>query len=192
MTEMGAVGFECQCQLGPHVNEGHFMLEVIDPATGKAVPEGARGEVVLTNLRRAGSPLIRYRTGDLAEASYSRCACRRTFALLKGGLLGRADDMITIRGINVFPSAIENILRQFPEIVEFQGEVTREREMAELVLHLETAPGLEAQQKGLADAVMSRLHVNLNLRPVIQFAACGSLPRSEMKSRRFRVTAPRG
>jgi phenylacetate-CoA ligase len=190
MTEMGAVGFECQHQFGPHVNEGHFVLEVIDPVSGKPVDEGERGEVVLTNLRRAGSPLIRYRTGDLAEASYSRCACRRTFALLRGGLLGRADDMITIRGINVFPSAIENILRQFPEIVEFQGEVTREREMAELILHLETAPGMENQRKGLADSVMSRLHVNLNLRPVIKFADCGSLPRSEMKSRRFRVSSP--
>lgn len=192
MTEMGALGYECQHQLGPHVNEGHFILEVIDPATGQAVEEGQRGEVVLTNLRRSGSPLIRYRTGDLAEASYSRCGCRRTFALLRGGLLGRADDMITIRGINVFPSAIENILRQFPEIIEFQGEVTREREMAELILHLETAPGMDQQHKALADQVMSKLHVNLNLRPVIKFADCGSLPRSEMKSRRFRVTAPRG
>src|SRR6185503_19170604 len=136
-----------------------------------------------------GSPLIRYRTGDLAEVSYKRCACRRTFALLRGGLLGRADDMITIRGINVFPSAIENILRQFPEIVEFQGEVRREREMSELVLHLEVAKTDPLEQKRIADAVISRLHGNLNLRPAIQFAATGSLPRSEMKSRRFRVAS---
>jgi phenylacetate-CoA ligase len=189
MTEMGAVGFECQCQLGPHVNEGHFILEIISPETGQPVEEGQRGEVVLTNLRRLGSPLIRYRTGDLAEASYSRCACRRTFALLRGGLLGRSDDMITIRGINVFPSAIENILRQFPEIVEFQGEVRREREMSELVLHLEITKTDPLEKKQIAEAVISRLHVNLNLRPAIQFAANGSLPRSEMKSRRFRVAA---
>ncbi|MSO19054.1 MAG: phenylacetate--CoA ligase family protein [Acidobacteria bacterium] len=188
MTEMGAVGFECQHQLGPHVNEAHFILEVIDPKTGKQVGAGERGEIVLTNLRRAESPLIRYRTGDLAEATYTRCSCRRTFALLRGGLLGRADDMITIRGINVFPAAIENILRRFPEIVEFQGEVTREREMAELTLHLETDRLKDAQLPAFAEKVISALHVSLNLRPAVKFAASGTLPRAEMKSRRFRVT----
>jgi phenylacetate-CoA ligase len=192
MTEMGAYGFECRYQLGPHVNEANFIVELLDPATMQPAGEGCRGEVVLTTLARVGSPVIRYRTGDLAEASWKRCRCGRTYALLRGGLLGRSDDMITVRGINVFPSSIENILRRFPEVVEFQGEVIMEREMAELLLRLETA-GLEAhQQQQLAEQVVGAVRAGIHLRPMIQFAAPGSLPRAEMKSRRFRVaTVPR-
>jgi phenylacetate-CoA ligase len=194
MTEVAAYGFECQKQLGPHAIESEFIIEVIDPATGCAVPDGARGEVVLTTLGRIGSPLIRYRTSDLAEVTRKRCACGRTFALLRGGILGRADDMITIRGVNVFPSAIENILRRFPEIVEFQGEVIVQREMQELLLRLETA-GLGTDQNkdqhdSLAQRVVSALHTSLNLRPSVEFAPPGSLPRPEHKARRFSV-APR-
>ena len=187
MTEMGAVGFECQHQLGPHVNEGDFIVEILDPETQQPVADGARGEVVLTNLGRIGSPVIRYRTGDLAEATWDRCRCGRTFALLRGGLLGRADDMITVRGINVFPSSIENILRRFPEIVEFQGEVTIQREMHELLLRLETDGLAREPQQQLADRVIGAIHAGIHLRPIVEFAAAGSLPRAEMKSRRFRA-----
>ena len=187
MTELGAYGFECSQQLGPHVNEGEFIVEVLDPGTSQPVEEGCRGEVVLTNLGRVCSPLIRYRTGDLAEASWKRCRCGRSYALLRGGLLGRADDMITVRGVNVFPSAIENILRRFPEVVEFQGEIIREREMSELLLRLETE-GLEReQQQQLAEQVVGAIRASIQLRPTVQFAPPGSLPRAEMKSRRFRV-----
>ncbi|MBI2819050.1 MAG: AMP-binding protein [Acidobacteria bacterium] len=190
MTEMGAYGFECQEQRGPHVNESQFIVEFLDPETGQPVADGERGEVVLTNLNRLGSPLIRYRTGDLVEATRKPCGCGRTFALLQGGILGRADDMITIRGVNVFPSAIENILRRFPEVVEFQGEVAVVKEMHELVLRLET-DGLAAEdQRLLAEKVIAELHTSLNLRPLLEFAPPGSLPRAEMKSRRFRL-APR-
>jgi phenylacetate-CoA ligase len=189
MTELGAYAFECSQQIGPHVNEGEFILEILDPKTSEPVGEGGRGEVVLTNLGRVCSPLIRYRTGDLAEATWKRCRCGRTYVLLRGGLLGRADDMITVRGVNVFPSSIENILRRFPEVVEFQGEVIVEREMAELLLRLET-PALEQMHlERLAEQVSGAIHNNIHLRPIIQFAAPGSLPRAEMKSRRFRVVS---
>ena len=186
MTEMGGYGFECQAQLGPHVNESDFILEVLDPQTQEPVTEG-RGEIVLTNLGRVCSPLIRYRTGDLAEVTRKRCECGRTFALLKGGLLGRADDMMTIRGINVFPSAIENILRRFPEVAEFQGIVTQQQEMQELLLRLETESLEEGQQPALAQRIIVEMHTRLHLRPLVEFAPPGSLPRAEMKSRRFRV-----
>jgi phenylacetate-CoA ligase len=185
MTEMGAYGFECRLQLGPHVNEADFILELIDSETMQPVQDGSRGEIVLTTLGRSGSPVIRYRTGDLAEVSRKRCRCGRTFALLRGGLLGRTDDMITVRGINVFPSSIENILRQFPEVVEFQGEIVVEREMSELLLRLETN-GLEThQQPQFVERVVSAMRAGIHLRPMIQFAPPGSLPRAEMKSRRF-------
>lgn len=188
MTEIGGVGFECREQVGPHVIESQFIAEVIDPKTGESLEEG-HGEIVLTTLGRAATPLIRFRSGDLADVVRKRCACGRTFAHLRGGLLGRADDMLTIRGVNVFPSAIENILRRFPEIVEFQGIVTRAMEMQELLLRLE-AEGLdEAGRQGLARRVAAEMHTRLQLRPAIEFAAPGSLPRAEMKSRRFRVEA---
>jgi phenylacetate-CoA ligase len=185
MTEAGAVGFECRHQLGPHVNEAEFLLEILDPEMHQTVGEGVCGEVVLTTLGRIGSPLIRYRTGDLAEASWKRCRCGRTFAVLRGGLLGRADDMITVRGINVFPSSIENILRRFPEVVEFQGDVVVEREMSELLLRLETSGLAPEQQPQFAERVIGAIRAAIQLRPTIQFAAPGSLPRAEMKSRRF-------
>ena len=192
MTEAGAVGFECRHQLGPHVNEADFLLEILDPETHRPVGEGVRGEVVLTTLSRIGSPLIRYRTGDLAEASWKRCRCGRTFALLRGGLLGRADDMITVRGINVFPSSIENILRRFPEVVEFQGEVVVEREMSELLLRLETNGLALEQESQFAERVIGAIRSGIQLRPSIQFAPPGSLPRAEMKARRFlRAPAPK-
>ncbi len=188
MTEVGGVGFECSAQVGPHVIENEFIAEVIDPKTGESLEEG-HGEIVLTTLGRAATPLIRFRSGDLADVARKRCACGRTFAHLRGGLLGRADDMMTIRGVNVFPSAIENILRRFPEIVEFQGIVTRAMEMQELWLRLETEGLDEAGQQGLARRVVAEMHTRLQLRPAIEFAAPGSLPRAEMKSRRFRVEA---
>ena len=186
LTEIGGTGYECQHQLGPHINESEFILEVIDPETGEPVADGQRGEVVLTNLGRVGSPLIRYRTGDLVDVTRQRCVCGRTFALFQGGILGRSDDMITVRGINIFPSAIENILRIFPEVVEFQGEVLRDREMDELLLRLETDNLQEDQQQSLGNRIVSEMQMRLNLRPRLQFMPPGSLPRAEMKSRRFR------
>ena len=192
MTEMGAYGLECQEQRGPHVNESEFIAEFLDPETGEPVADGERGEIVLTNLCRAGSPLIRYRTGDLVEATRKPCGCGRSFALLQGGILGRSDDMITIRGVNVFPSAIENILRRFPEVVEFQGEVVLEREMHQLVLKVETHGLTLEEQQSLEQKVIGELHTSLNLRPTLEFAPPGSLPRAEMKSRRFRIPQPSG
>src|SRR6185503_739385 len=99
MTEMGAYGYECQAQSGPHVNESEFVAAVIDPVTG--APASA-GELVLTNLGRLGSPLVRYRTGDRVRLAAAPCACGRTFARLEGGILGRLDDMLIVRGVNVF------------------------------------------------------------------------------------------
>ncbi|HET8841170.1 MAG TPA: AMP-binding protein, partial [Ktedonobacteraceae bacterium] len=96
MTEMGAYGFSCSEQQGVHVNEGEFIAEVLDRTTGKQVPPGQVGELILTNLGRWGSPAIRYRTGDLVQHGGYTCACGRSFLFLPGGVLGRADDMLTV------------------------------------------------------------------------------------------------
>ena len=182
MTEMGAYGFECEGQSGLHINEDEFIAEMVDPKTLKPVEEGQKGELVLTNLGRIGMPLIRYRTGDLGVISPESCTCGRRWVRLIGGVLGRTDDMITVHGINVFPSAIENIVRRHPEVVEFAIEVHRRREMHELHLKVEI--------QGAPDAVLERLRqefsTDLRIRAGIEQVADGSLPRFELKSRRLR------
>jgi len=175
MTEMGAYGYECEAQAGLHVNESEFIAEVIDPATGAASREG---ELVLTTLGRLGSPLIRYRTGDRVRLAEGPCACGRTFARLEGGILGRLDDMLIVRGVNVFPSAIEAIVRRFP-VEEFRIEVFREGELDEVRLLLEVEGGAAGALR-VQEALRAGLGLRLDVAPV----AAGSLPRFELKARR--------
>ncbi|TMK24974.1 MAG: phenylacetate--CoA ligase, partial [Actinobacteria bacterium] len=130
-TEVGATGFSCEAEDGVHLIEREFVAEVRDLATGAVSDEGD-GELVLTNLGRWGMPVLRYRMGDRVTAVRGRCACGRTLVKLAGGITGRVDDMVTVRGVNVFPSAIEAIVRRFAEIEEYRVEVTRVREMDEL------------------------------------------------------------
>ena len=111
MTEVGAYGFECVAQAGLHVNELEFVAEVLDPESGQPVAPGEVGELTLTNLDRWAAPVLRYRSGDRVRLAAGACACGRTFARLEGGLLGRVDDMLVVRGVNVFPSALEGIVR---------------------------------------------------------------------------------
>jgi phenylacetate-CoA ligase len=181
MTELGATGFTCSAQAGVHLIESEFVFEVIDPQTLQPVAPGGQGELVATNLGRAGMPLIRYRTGDLVQIDESPCACGRTFARLPRGIMGRADDMFVIRGVNVFPSAIEGVLREFPEVSEFRIEVFSRRSMAELKVLLDPQPGANRE---LADLVAERLRDRLLLRVPCETVPAGSLPRFELKARR--------
>ena len=184
-TEVGAYAFECVAQPGGvHINEQEFIAEAIDPATGAAVQEGERGELVMTNLGRYGSPVIRYRTGDLVQPSYQPCACGRSFMLLRGGVLGRADDMIIVRGVNVFPGAIENVMREFSDIEEFKIETFVREELREIKLTVEPAPDC-ASVAALDEKVSRRFRERLGLRPEVEVVAPGTLPRFELKARRF-------
>ncbi len=182
MTELGATGFTCQEQSGVHLIETEFIFEVIDPVTLQPVQEGAQGELVATNLGRAGMPVIRYRTGDLVQLDRTPCSCGRTFARLNGGILGRADDMLVVRGVNVFPSAIEGVLREFAEVSEFRIEVFSSRSMAELRVLLDPRTGSE---DNLARRVSNRLNERLLLRVPCELVAPGSLPRFELKAQRL-------
>jgi phenylacetate-CoA ligase len=179
MTEMGAVSFECQAQAGLHVNESEFVAEVIDPATGRPTLEG---ELVLSNLGRLGSPVVRYRTGDRVKVASGPCPCGRTFLRLEGGILGRVDDMLVVRGVNVFPSALEGIVRRFPAVDEFLIEVYRREEMDEVRLLLEIGDG---DGPGAATAVRDAVRMNLGIRVETSAVARGSLPRWELKARRL-------
>jgi phenylacetate-CoA ligase len=183
MTELGATGFTCQAQAGVHLIESEFIFEVINPETGQPVPTGSQGELVATNLGRTGSPLIRYRTGDLVQLDTRPCTCGRTFARLAGGILGRADDMLIVRGVNVFPSAIEGVLREFPEVVEFRIEVSSERSMTEVRVLLELGAGC-ADGSNVVERVAERLHERLLLRVPCELVSPGTLPRFELKARR--------
>ena len=178
MTEMGAYGYECAAQAGLHVNESEFIAEILDPATGLAAREG---ELVLTNLGRLGSPVIRYRTGDRARWADGPCACGRTFGRLEGGILGRLDDMLIVRGVNVFPSAVDGIVRRFSAVDEYQIEIFREGELDEARILLEVV-GDDAPS--VCTAVQEALRAGLGLRLPVMPAAPRTLPRFELKARR--------
>jgi phenylacetate-CoA ligase len=178
MTEMGAYGFECAAQAGLHVNESEFIAEIVDPVSGAPAQEG---ELVLSNLGRLGSPVIRYRTGDRVRAADGPCACGRTFLRLEGGILGRVDDMLVVRGVNVFPSALEGIVRRFPAVDEFQIEVYRRQQMDEVRLLLEVA---HAEPPSILAAVREAARVELGIRIDVAPVPARSLPRYELKARR--------
>jgi phenylacetate-CoA ligase len=175
MTEMGAYGYECAAQAGLHVNESEFIAEVIDPATGRAASEG---ELVLTNLGRLGSPAIRYRSGDRVRLAASPCACGRSFLRLENGILGRLDDMLIVRGVNVFPSAIEAVVRRFRAVEEFQIEVFRDGELDEVRVLI------EAVDATLTRAVQDAFRAEMGLRLDVCAVAPQTLPRHELKARR--------
>jgi phenylacetate-CoA ligase len=178
MTEMGAYGFECAAQSGLHVNEGEFIAEVVDPTTGRPADEG---ELILTNLGRLGSPLLRYRTGDRVRVARQPCGCGRRFLRLEGGILGRVDDMLIVRGVNVFPSALEGIVRRFPTVDEFLIEVYRRGQLDEVRLLLE----ISGQPAAVVAAVQEAVHVDLGIRVEAVPVPGQSLPRYELKARRL-------
>ena len=179
-TEVGAHGFSCSARDGVHINESEFIAEVVDTTTGEAREEGD-GELVLTNLGRWGMPVIRYRTGDRVTAVRGTCSCGRTLVKLAGGIAGRVDDMVTVRGVNVFPSAIEAILRRFAEVGEYRIALARVREMDELRCTVE-APA------DVAERVAGAIHRELGIRCVVEAVAHGTLPRFETKAKRFNKT----
>ena len=183
-SEVGAHSFECELQPGGiHIIESEFIPEVIDPQTEKEMPPGETGELVITNLGRPGFPVIRYRTGDIVRLDLQACACGRTLARFDGGLLGRTDDMLTIRGVNVYPTAIENVIRQFSAVDEFQVTVERRQEMRHLEVQIEVHSGHEAEE--VRARVEQAIYGALSLRPTVTVAPPGALTRFEMKARRF-------
>jgi len=177
MTEMGAYGYACREQNGIHVNEEQFYAEVINPETLQPVAEGEKGELVLTNFGRYGFPLIRYRTGDVVLNSSKKCPCGNPYKFFEGGIIGRADDMVIIRGINIFPQSIEAIVREFPEISEFRIVYYTVEEMDEVKVQYEGG-------KDLAGPLASRLRERIGLRIEVEPVEDGTLTRFEMKARR--------
>jgi phenylacetate-CoA ligase len=184
MTEVGPLAVECpENRGGLHLLETECIPEILDPTTHQPVPPGTPGELVITNLGRTGSPLLRYRTGDLVMADTEPCPCGRHLLRLKGGILGRLDDMVTIRGNNVFPASIEGILREFPEIAEYRIDVETRRSMQHIKITIEPHPGSASAL--LLETVNRTIKDRLHFQAEIVECPPGELPRFELKSRRF-------
>jgi phenylacetate-CoA ligase len=185
LTEVGPIGIECrESPAGLHILENECIAELIDPATTSPVEPGQVGELVLTNLGRWGSPAIRYRTGDLARVSPEPCPCGRSFVRLEGGILGRTDDMIYVRGNNVYPSALEAVVRRFSDLAEYRVQVDRNGPLA--ALRLEVEPAQAELGPRLAAQVERAIRDELLFRADVKAVPPGSLPRFEMKAQRFK------
>ncbi len=176
-TEVGPWGYADVERRGLQVLECEFIPEFLSVDAGGPAAEGELAELVLTCLGRTGCPIIRYRTGDLVRPVWQHNQATR-FVLLEGGVLGRVDDMLIIRGMNVFPSAIEQILRGFPEVLEYRMTARKDREMDHLSIEIEDR--LEAPAR-----VAEELHLRLGLKIDVHSVEIGSLPRFEGKGQRF-------
>ena len=170
MTELGPTGHSCTARDGVHLIESEFIFEVM--------PDG---ELVATNLGRWGMPLIRYRTGDRVQVSRDPCSCGSPFLKVLGGIQGRVDDMFTVRGVNLFPSQVEDIVRRHPRVAEFAIERRRERQMDEVTLLVEGSVDVDRLEAELRQA--------LGVRIPCRIVSDGTLPRSELKSRRILRTS---
>lgn len=186
MTETGPVTYECPMQPGVlHVNETFYFAEILN-TQGRAVVPGEPGELVLTPLGRAGSPLLRYKTGDMVKAvTQTKCRCGRSDLALSGGILGRIDDMVVVRGVNVYPTAFEDLLRNFSQLAEYQIEVDKTKALAEL--HLQVEPVDADANADLANEIHAAIQHTFHLRVPVTIVPTGSLPRFEMKAKRWKV-----
>jgi phenylacetate-CoA ligase len=191
MTEVGPVSYGCPARPGAmHVIESGYVAEIVDPVSGAMMEPGGRGELILTNLGRTGSPLLRYRTGDIVErGAPGVCACGSSDLVLEGGILTRTDDMVIIRGVNLYPSAIEDVLRAWPEIAEYRVTVGASKALSDIRIQVELKT--PESPDGFVHHLENALQCAFTLRIPVSVAPCGSLPRFEMKARRwFRQESP--
>ena len=182
------VAYECSAQHGMHINEDHFIVEVIDPETGEPVPDGEKGELVFTCISKEALPLIRYRTRDISAVTREKCACGRTFLRMKKPQ-GRTDDMLIIRGVNVFPSQVESVLLGFDFVTpNYQITVSREGALDSVRIDVEMAPGVafdtvrEVEQH--ARTLRGAIEQVLNIAATVRLVPPGTLERSEGKAKR--------
>ncbi|MBR3862588.1 MAG: phenylacetate--CoA ligase, partial [Clostridia bacterium] len=187
-TSGPGVAFECEAQKGMHINEDHFLAEIIDPDTGEVLPEGSKGELVFTSLDKEAFPLLRYRTRDICVLNRTPCACGRTHVRMAKPM-GRSDDMMIIRGVNVFPSQIETVLLNEGYAPNYQIVVDRAKNNDTLDVYVELSPeqftdtvsGITAREKALAGAMRTMLGIGA----VIHLVAPKTIARSEGKAVRI-------
>lgn len=176
------IGISCQHDTGMHYWDDYIYIEIIDPETGKPVPDGEMGEIVITTLVKEGAPLIRYRTHDLSRIIPGTCPCGSPFPRLDT-IMGRTDDMMKIKGVNVFPSQIEEILRQFPEVSsEYQIRISHLDGKDTLRIYVETNGSVDFLE--LSDRIAATVKSRIGFTPLVKVVELGVLPRSEKKSKR--------
>jgi len=184
------VAMECGCRSGLHLNSRHFLAEIIDPATGEVLPEGEEGELVITTLTKEAMPLVRYRTRDLTRIIPEPCPCGRTGIRL-ARVKGRSDDMLIIRGVNVYPSQVEALLARIAGLsLNYQLEVTEKDYLKELTVHCESEAALDEEaSRNLARFASKKLNEGLGIRVGFNLLAPGTLERSTGKAVRIRKAA---
>ena len=191
-TSGPGVAFECKEQRGMHINEDHFIAEIIDPDTGEVLPEGSRGELVFTSLDKQAFPLLRYRTRDICMLSREKCSCGRTFVRMAKPM-GRSDDMLIIRGVNVFPSQVETVLLAEGYAPNYRIELDRVNNTDTFDVFVELLPeqlsdtpeGVFKREKSLAAAITTMV----GIRPAVHLVPPKTIARSEGKA--VRVTDKR-
>ena len=184
LSEMCGPGVAAECleaRDGLHVHEDHFLVEVVDPESGDALPEGGEGELVFTTLVKEAMPMLRYRTGDIGSLTFEPCTCGRTTARIRG-LRGRRDDMITVRGVNLYPSNVEHLLLSVPDVApHYQLVVDRLGAMDEVTVHCEPVSP-EVDTEALRTTVETVLHEHTGIRITVELLEPGGVPRSEGKA----------
>ena len=190
MSELMGPGVsgECEYLCGMHINEDHFIPEIIDAKTGEVLPEGEKGELVITCIKKDALPLIRYRTKDITRLIYEPCKCGRTLCRMEN-LSGRTDDMLKVRGVNVFPGQIEEVILGFDELgPHYEIVVEREGYSDKLTVRVELARSTDsfAELNALADRVRSKLRVMLGLDAKVQLESPNTLQRFEGKAKRIK------
>jgi phenylacetate-CoA ligase len=176
-SEIGPWGYADSQGTGLYINESEFIAEFRSVDTGETAEPGELSELILTTLGRHGAPVIRYRTGDLVKHSRREEGSNR-FVFLEGGVLGRADDMLIIRGVNIFPTSVEQILHSFPEVIEYRMTARKESEMDSLAIELE-------DRLNEPKRIAKELRLRLGLKIEVKTVEIGSLPRFEGKGKRF-------
>ena len=187
LTELSGPGvaYECSAQTGMHINEDHFIAEIIDPDTGEVLPEGSEGELVFTSITKKAFPLLRYRTRDICTLTREKCPCGRTHVKMSKPR-GRTDDMLIIRGVNVFPSQIETVLLNYGYPANYQIIVDRVHSTDTLDVQVEMTPEMftdkvgevDRRQKELVDGLRSMLGLSAK----VTLVAPKSIVRSEGKA----------
>jgi len=188
-TEIGAWSYECQAQPGgTHVNDGLFLVEIEDLDTGEIINEpGRRGKMIITALDRQAQPCIRFDSKDIIEWSKDSCPCGRTFRLIKGGVVGRADDITKVKGVLLSPSAIEEVVRGVEGLSdEYEVVVDKKGDVDQITLKVELSPGSEGQRESVESELIDQLRLKTNLRYKLEFHDYGTLPRYEVKAKRFK------
>jgi len=192
-TEIGPWSYECIYQSGLHVNEALFLVEIEDVDTGELITElGRRGRMVITAFDRIAQPCIKFDSKDIIEWSPDECECGRTFRLIKGGVVGRADDITKVKGVLLAPTSIEEVVRSIPGLSdEYEVLVTKKGDLDDITLKVELIPGQERNVDVIRGKLVDQLRVKTGLGYNLEFHEYGTLPRYEVKAKRFRDLRPK-